>query len=210
VFLKKKKCTSAGEVAEGEGLFMVVGLGNPGEAYAHSRHNVGYEVVREFSERHSILLRRKGKLRSRVGVGEVDGKRVVAVIPTTFMNRSGEAVARAVSFYGVHPKNLLVVLDDADLPLGRLRIRSKGSDGGHKGLRSVIGGLGTMEFPRLRIGIGRVESESLTGFVLGAFSEEERAVVKGAIERAAEAAAVVIAEGVASAMNRYNRAPEIS
>jgi len=187
---------------------MIVGLGNPGRAYAHSRHNMGSEVAREFSERHSIRLRRRGKLRSRIGVGEVDGRKVIVAIPTTFMNRSGEAVSRVVGFYGVHAKNLLVILDDVNLPLGRLRIRSKGSDGGHKGLRSVIACLGTMEFARLRIGIGRDESGSLTGFVLGDFSTEEKTVIKGSIERAAEVSDAVISDGVASAMNRYNRPSE--
>ncbi len=187
---------------------MIVGLGNPGKAYASSRHNVGCDVAREFSARHSIPLRRKGKLRSRIGVGQVGGKNVIVVVPTTFMNRSGEAVSRAVRFYGVHPKNLLVVLDDADLPLGRLRLRNQGSDGGHKGLRSVIACLGTMDLPRLRIGIGRAEGDSLTGFVLGTFSDDEKAIIRKAMTRGVEAAEAVVAEGVVSAMNEYNRVPE--
>ncbi len=196
-------------MAETNGIFMVVGLGNPGREYEQSRHNVGFAVAKRFSERHSIRLRRKRKLQCLAGVGEAGGKTVVAVIPTTFMNRSGEAVAVAVGFYGVHPQNVLVILDDVNLPLGRLRIRSKGSDGGHKGLRSVIGYLGTMDFPRLRVGIGRVEEGPLTGFVLAEFEEEQKAVMSAAIERAVDAVEVVITEGVASAMNTYNQARDL-
>jgi PTH1 family peptidyl-tRNA hydrolase len=182
-----------------------VGLGNPGRRYASTRHNIGYEALRAFSENHSIRLRRKSALRSRVGVGNIAGKRVVAVAPTTFMNESGDAVARAVGFYGVHPHNLLVLVDDVNLPLGQLRIRQKGSDGGHNGLRSTIARLGTANFPRLRIGIGREESKSLTEFVLGDFSREENTVVEEAVARASEAVELIISEGVSRAMNKYNR-----
>ncbi len=193
---------------ETDAILMVVGLGNPGSEYAENRHNVGYKAVMAFAEHCSIRFRRKRSLKSYVGVGEVAGKRVVAVLPTTFMNRSGEAVASAVGFYGVHPKDVLVVVDDVNLPLGRLRLRSKGSDGGHNGLKSVIGWLGTTDFPRLRIGVGKEESGSMTDFVLGDFSEEEKQIVREAIERAAEAVDDFIAEGVAGAMNKYNRVLE--
>jgi len=197
---------SAKKAMDTDAISMIVGLGNPGSSYAQTRHNVGYRVAMRFSERHSIRLRRKRKLKSHVGVGEVAGKQVVVVLPTTFMNRSGEAVASAVGFYGVHPKDVLVILDDVHLPLGRLRIRSKGSDGGHNGLRSVTAWLGTADFPRLRVGVGREESNSLTDFVLGGFSQEEKEVIDGAVERAVEAAKDVVADGVANAMNRYNPA----
>ena len=191
-----------------EGMFMIVGLGNPGREYMHNRHNVGYQMIRRFSENHAIRLRTKRKLASRVGVAQVAGRRVVAVEPRTFMNRSGQAVASAVGFYGVNPKEVLVILDDVNLPLGRLRIRTKGSDGGHNGLRSIITWLGTTEFSRLRIGVGNDNSRSLTGFVLGDFTEDERRVIGEAIERAAEAVDTVIAEGISAAMNRYNRSGE--
>lgn len=195
-------------VTEQRDVFLIVGLGNPGGSYAGNRHNVGYAVAKEFSGRHAIPVRRKGKLRSRVGVGEVGGKKVIIALPTTFMNRSGEAVARLVAFYGVHPKNVLVVSDDINLPLGRLRIRTKGSDGGHNGLRSVIAHLGTMEFPRLRLGIGLEEAESVTDFVLGDFTEEETAIIRRGVERAAEAIETIVKEGAEKAMNEYNRVAE--
>jgi PTH1 family peptidyl-tRNA hydrolase len=193
-----------------DGVFMVIGLGNPGREYARSRHNVGYEVARDFCGRHSFSLRKKRKVRSQVAVGTFAGRRVVALLPTTFMNRSGEAVAPAVAFYGVNPKDLLVVLDDVNLPLGRLRIRGRGSDGGHNGLRSVIAWLGTSDFPRLRVGIGKDESRTLTGFVLGDFTEEEEKPARAAIVRAADAVESVIAEGITVAMNRYNQSGEAS
>jgi len=196
------------DVTVSEGTFMIVGLGNPGRRYMRSRHNVGYEVAREFSQRHSIRLRTKKKFRSRIGVAVVASKRVVAVEPTTFMNRSGEAVAFAVSFYGVRPRDLLVIVDDVNLPLGRLRIRTKGSDGGHNGLKSVITWLRTTDFPRLRIGIGGNESRSLTNFVLGDFAKEERTVIGKVVERAADAVDAIIEEGIPAAMNSYNRSGE--
>jgi len=196
----------AENVRASEGIFMIVGLGNPGRRYMRSRHNVGYEVARRFCERHSMRVRAKRKLRARIGMGEVAGRGVAVIMPTTFMNRSGEAVASAVGFYGAHPKDLLVIVDDVNLPLGRLRIRSKGSDGGHNGLRSVIAWLGTTDFPRLRVGIGKNESRSrpLRNFVLGDFGREERGVIADTIGRAAEAVDAVIAEGIARAMSRYN------
>jgi PTH1 family peptidyl-tRNA hydrolase len=211
----------AKEAKKPRGTFLVVGLGNPGREYRHSRHNVGYEAGARLSERHSIRLRSKRKLRCRVGVGEVGGRRVVLALPTTFMNRSGEAVARAVGYYGVAPKELLVMVDDVNLPLGQLRIRRIWSDGGHNGLRSVIAWLGTEGFPRLRIGIGKPvrkgergvdrghgeggESLPLRDFVLGNFGEEEREVIGEAIERATEAVEAIIEKGVSEAMGRYNR-----
>ena len=140
-----------------EGMFMIVGLGNPGREYMHNRHNVGYQMIRRFSENHAIRLRTKRKLASRVGVTQVAGRRVVAVEPRTFMNRSGQAVASAVGFYGVNPKEVLVILDDVNLPLGRLRIRTKGSDGGHNGLKSIITWLGTT------IGAARAWREAASG-----------------------------------------------
>lgn len=191
-----------------DNISMIIGLGNPGKRYMRTRHNIGYEVATRFCERHCIRLRAKRRLRSRVGVGEVAGKRVVAVVPTTFMNRSGEAAASAVGFYGVNPRDLLVIVDDVNLPLGRLRIRSNGSDGGHNGMRSVITWLGTTDFPRLRIGIGKNESRSLTDFVLGDFRKAEASVIGDAIERAAEAVEAIIVEGISSAMSRYNRRSE--
>ena len=196
----------AENVRASQGIFMIVGLGNPGRRYMRTRHNVGYEVAWRFCERHSIRLRTKRKLRARIGMAEIDGRRVAAVMPTTFMNRSGEAVASAVGFYGVHPKDLLVIVDDANLSLGRLRIRSKGSDGGHNGLRSVIACLGTTDFPRLRLGIGKDElaSRPLRDFVLGDFPRHEREVIADTIGRAVEAVDAVIAEGIARAMSRYN------
>lgn len=213
----KVKGGLAEKVGTSDDIFMIVGLGNPGRRYMRSRHNVGYEVAGRFSERHSIRLRRKRKLRCWIGVGEVAGRKVVAVAPTTFMNRSGEAVASAVGFYGVSPRDLLVIVDDVNLPLGRLRIRSKGSDGGHNGLRSVIAWLGTTDFPRLRIGIGKPapcgpdagsdksRSRPLRDFVLGDFGEKERAVIGDVIEEAAEAVDAILSEGMARAMSRYNR-----
>jgi PTH1 family peptidyl-tRNA hydrolase len=180
-------------------------LGNPGKRYAHSRHNVGKEVVTAFCDRHSIRLRRKRLLHSRVGGCQMGGKKVLAVIPTTFMNISGQAVACAVGYYGVHPKNLLVTVDDVNLPAGQLRIRTKGSDGGHNGLKSVIAWLATADFPRLRIGIGMDDSKSLTEFVLENFEHQEKESVRAAVELSADAVETIIVQGISAAMNKYNQ-----
>ena len=196
--------------AHSEAPFMVVGLGNPGKRYVRSRHNVGFQVAGRFCERCSIRLRAKRKLASRVGEGRMAGRKVVAVEPRTFMNRSGQAVASAMAFYGVIPEDVLVVSDDVNLPLGRLRLRARGSDGGHNGLRSVIAWLGTTDFPRLRVGVGNVGARSLTDFVLGDFTEEEKAVIQRAVEWATEAVNTVIMEGIGAAMNRYNRSEKVA
>jgi len=187
-------------------LKLIVGLGNPGRDYEHTRHNVGFQVVEELAERHRVTLKNYAKWKARaVKVPDV-GDGVLLAEPTTFMNLSGWAVRELMSFHKLGPADLLVVYDDADLPLGRLRLRASGSAGGHNGLKSIIQELGTTELPRLRVGVGRQGGE-LRSHVLGRFDADERPQIDAAVKRAADAAEVFVKENILAAMNQYNAAP---
>jgi PTH1 family peptidyl-tRNA hydrolase len=186
-------------------LKLIVGLGNPGREYEHTRHNVGFQVAEELARRHRVTLKNHAKWKARAArIAEI-GDGVLLAEPTTFMNLSGWSVREIAAFHKLAPSDVLVMVDDADLPLGRLRMRTSGSAGGHNGLKSVIQELGTMEFPRLRVGVGRQPGE-LKNHVLGRFSEEERAHIDAAVKRAADAAELFAKENILAAMNRYNAA----
>jgi PTH1 family peptidyl-tRNA hydrolase len=189
---------------------LVVGLGNPGPRYADTRHNVGVRVLERFASDHGLALGAH-RFGSRFGSGWLagEGPRVAVALlaPETFMNRSGEAVAEAVAGLGVADvaQDLLVVLDDVDLPFGRLRLRPSGGAGGHRGLGDVIERLARRDFARLRFGVGRPPADRETvDHVLDRFSEVERALLPERIERAARALAAALRTGVAAAMNEFN------
>ncbi len=180
----------------------IVGLGNPGNEYRRTRHNVGFEVIDELARRWRAEL--KSSVRRHARLATVKDKDVLLAQPQTFMNLSGNSVAGIMAFYKVQPADVLVVVDEVQLPLGKLRLRPSGSAGGHNGLKSVIGMIGS-EFPRLRIGIGRGNQEwDLSDHVLSKFLAEEQPVVERAINRAADAVETFIADGVLAAMNRFN------
>lgn len=187
---------------ERDAPLIVVGLGNPGPKYANTRHNAGYLCIDELAARHSVALSDKRKA-ALLGEGRVAGKRVALVKPRTFMNLSGEAVRYALDRYRVRADAVLVILDDLDLPLGKARLRERGGSGGHNGLNSINVALGTTDYARLRIGIGRPSGETV-GYVLGAFDPEERAAARDAITWAADAAEAWIAHGVRYAMDHFN------
>lgn len=182
---------------------LVVGLGNPGSRYRNTRHNLGFMVVDAFARRYDIDTGRE-RFQSWIGSGEVDDQRVVLAKPTTFMNRSGQAVVAMVRFYKLEPADLLVVTDDLALPLGKLRIRPQGSAGGHNGLDDIVNRLGTEGFARLRIGIDS-PTWNAAEHVLGAFDEGDLATIAQAETRAVDAAICWITDGVVTAMNRYNQ-----
>ncbi|MBM3861700.1 MAG: aminoacyl-tRNA hydrolase [Verrucomicrobia bacterium] len=190
------------------GTKLVVGLGNPGPEYAGTRHNIGFAVVEQFAANHTGSFKRKWRFAAEVAeIAPGDGKVVVAK-PQTYMNRSGVTVAAMLSWLKIAPAEMLVVVDDADLPLGQVRLRESGGSGGHNGLRSIIEALGGCEeFARLRVGIGRVGEvgADLTGHVLGRFSASEREVAARIVGEAAEALDCCVKEGLTTAMNRYNR-----
>jgi PTH1 family peptidyl-tRNA hydrolase len=182
---------------------LLVGLGHPGARYRATRHNVGFRVVERLAERWQIGLGGR-RHESEIGVGEMAGTRAVLVKPCTFMNASGEAVAKVRRAYRVLPGNVIAIYDDLDLALGRVRIRGGGGAGGHRGVASLIAVLGR-EFPRVRIGIGRPPGDrDPVDFVLERFTPEERSAVEGAIERAADGVESLLRDGLERAMNLTN------
>jgi PTH1 family peptidyl-tRNA hydrolase len=185
---------------------LIVGLGNPGRRYEATRHNVGFRVMDALAERHHIEWE---SARAEAIIGRWRAASVLLAKPLTFMNASGQAVLDLLQFYKIELADLLVVVDDTNLALGRLRARGAGSAGGHNGLKSVIGVLGSGAFARLRIGVGRGDARrDLADHVLAKFEPQERLVVSEAIERATEAVELFVAEGIEPVMNRFNRALE--
>lgn len=188
-----------------ESLFLVVGLGNPGLQYARTRHNAGFLVVEELARRFKSGWDLEKKFNARLAKGQVGSQRVLLMQPQTFMNLSGEAVSAAMNFYRLPLGRVLVVVDDADLPLGELRLRPKGSSGGHHGLESIEQHAGSRDYARLKVGIGRKDGRrEITGHVLGKFSTEEAPLMELAVSRAADQAECWVADGIEKAMNRFN------
>lgn len=191
---------------------MIVGLGNPGKKYDGTRHNVGFDLVDRLASEHGFGWRPEKKWKAEVARG-TDSQLILAK-PQTFMNLSGESVIKLGSFFKIPPAEILVVYDDADLPLGRLRIRLSGTAGGHNGVKSLIQHFGTDKFPRLKFGIGRDPAEKsdprrdMVGHVLGRFSKEESDALEKSLARAAEAVNYALSSGLAAAMNRYNQNPD--
>ena len=183
---------------------LVVGLCNPGSEYKGTRHNVGFEVVDALASEWGLAWQHAKSWHALWAKNE----KLILVKPASYMNRSGEPLAAVASFYKIEPAQILVVLDDMALELGRLRLRTEGGTGGHNGLESIILKFGTEEIPRLRIGIGAAPTEGATDYVLGRFFEEERPLVEKSIARAAEAVKCAIDKGVLSAMNLFNKIPE--
>ncbi len=189
-----------------ERTHLIVGLGNPGPEYSGSRHNVGFQCVRWLAKKHSLSFEGT-RAHARIAQGAILGKPVVLARPQTFMNLSGQAVHGLQQWLRLTPADLLVIHDDLDLPLGRLRLRPGGSAGGHRGIRSIIDSVGTQEFARLRVGIGRPEGNDAVDYVLGDFNAVERQIMAEAYARAADAVECILADGLEAAMNRFNADP---
>jgi PTH1 family peptidyl-tRNA hydrolase len=183
---------------------LIVGLGNPGEEYRNIRHNIGFKVIEKLAALIDIEFCEKGHF-SIYGKGSVDKEKVILAKPTTYINRSGVAVGSFLRYYHISEEDLLIIYDDADLELGRIRIRSQGGAGGHRGVNSIIDCLGTKNFQRLRIGVkGEGRGDVLTDYVLANFTVKERPIAEEMIVKGAEAAELVLREGVKVAMNKYN------
>ncbi len=183
---------------------LVVGLGNPGKDYADHRHNIGFQVVEALAEAHGLAFDRL-RHKARVAIGQIDGQSVILARPLTYMNRSGQSVAPLVHAYKVSIEEMLVVYDDLDIPLGTLRLRPKGGSGGHRGMRSIIRELGSEDFPRLRVGIGRPPAGwDPADYVLSPFTRDELPIVAEVKERAVAAIECWLAEGINVAMTRFN------
>lgn len=184
---------------------LIVGLGNPGVRFRSSRHNVGFRCVDLLAEEWDIPVKDR-RSKAMLGEGYRSAEEVVLAKPRTFMNSSGEGIAYLLARFRARPQDLVVIYDEMELPLGRLRIRTQGSDGGHNGMKSIISVLGTQDFPRIRVGIGPpAEGESSIPHVLGQFSSEEEPVVAGAVGRVAAAVASILEDGIDVAMSQFNR-----
>jgi len=190
---------------------LIVGLGNPGRGYANNRHNVGFVCLNHFARKQGIRFDRKqGK--ARIGTGEVAGSKVLLARPQTYMNLSGQSVSRLMKKFNINLNDLLIIHDDLDLPLGKIRLRHGSSSGGHKGIDSIISSLGSQDFTRLRVGIGRPATEGLAetseadiiAYVLSNFTSEEKQIVVQVIPRASEAIYCLLSQGLVAAMNKYN------
>ncbi|MGD9496602.1 MAG: aminoacyl-tRNA hydrolase [Armatimonadota bacterium] len=185
-------------------MWGIIGLGNPGPAYEQTRHNIGFDVIEALARAHGIRLRRP-RAAALAGSGAIHGVPAMLAMPLTMMNASGVAVVRLCHLYGFGPEQLIVIVDDINLELGRLRLRRGGSEGGHRGLRSITEALGTQEYPRLRIGIGGPPGGmSARDWVLSPFSAEERAVAEETVGRARRCVEVAVTEGLEAAMNQFN------
>ena len=189
---------------------LIVGLGNPGAKYERTRHNIGFEIVDALAKRFpDVSLAENKRFQGAVGEFRSGGERIVLIKPTTYMNKSGQAVRAVLDWYKLDPNAVLVVYDDMDLPTGKLRMRLSGGAGGHNGMKSIISHLGTKEFPRLRVGIGSTEKgeardSAVVSHVLGRFSPEDRKIVDAVIPMAADAIDFSLRKGVERSMNLYN------
>ena len=186
-------------------MYLIAGLGNPTRQYEHTRHNVGFDVIDALAEKYHISINEK-KHKALLGKGVINGQKVILAKPQTYMNLSGESIREAVDFYKIDPETeLIVIYDDISLAPGNLRIRKKGSAGGHNGMKNIILHLGTQVFSRIRVGVGEKPAGwDLADYVLGGFSKEDEALVKEACEHAAEAAAEILTDGPDKAMNDFN------
>ena len=188
-------------------MYLIAGLGNPGSKYDQTRHNVGFQVLDRLAERNGISVNHK-KFKAIAGKGMIDGQKVILIKPQTFMNLSGESIREFVDYYDLDPRTeLIVICDDINLSEGRLRIRTKGSAGGHNGLKNIISHLGgSLEFTRVRVGVGgKPEGRDLADYVLGQFSGDDRKLMEKAEERAAQAIEALLTEPVERVMDEYNR-----
>jgi len=193
-------------------LKLIVGLGNPGPAYADCRHNLGFQCLNLLAKKEGIEFA-KQQSKAKIGKGEVLGHRVILAKPRTYMNLSGTSVASLMHYYKIEPADLMVIYDDVDLPLGKIRIRERGGAGGHNGMKSIIQNLGTQDFPRIRVGIGSLENLEMVDspqpsrtpqYVLGRFTAEEKPIIDEVRRRVLDSIFCILTDGIAAAMNRYN------
>lgn len=187
-------------------MYIIAGLGNPGPKYAGTRHNTGFDVIDRIAEEYHISVEGR-KCRALVGTGIIAGRKVLLAKPQTFMNLSGESIRGLADFYKIDPETeLLVIYDDVSLDVGQLRIRRKGSAGGHNGIKSIISHLGTNVFPRLKVGVGETPAGyDLADYVLGHFSKGDRELMEAGCDRAFHAVELLVSGEVERAMNEYNK-----
>ena len=183
-------------------MFLIVGLGNPGKEYDGTRHNIGFAAVDYIANKYNIELNRI-KFKGVFGEGFINGKKVILLKPTTYMNLSGESIREVINFYKISNEEVIVIYDDISLEVGRLRIREKGSHGGHNGIKSIIANLGTDVFPRVKIGVGAPKG-NLVSHVLGKFSEDEIEILRETIKASSDAVSIMLKSDTKEAMNKFN------
>lgn len=185
-------------------MYLIAGLGNPTKTYEGTRHNVGFSMIDVLAETFHIDVTTK-KHKALVGKGVIEGARVILAKPQTYMNLSGESVREIADFYKIEPENIIIIYDDISLDVGRLRIRKKGSAGGHNGIKNIIAHLGTQEFPRIKVGVGEKPKDwDLADYVLSKYSKEEQEAFKEASQDVVGAVKLMVMDDVDGAMNRYN------
>lgn len=185
-------------------MYIIAGLGNPTKEYDKTRHNVGFSAIDALADQYNIDVSEK-KHKALCGRGAIGGQKVVLMKPQTFMNLSGESIRAAVDFYKVDPEDLIIIYDDISLEPGQLRIRLKGSAGGHNGIKNIIAHLGTQEFPRIKVGVGaKPPRMDLADYVLSRFSQGEQKLMEDAFQEAADAAVMMMTDGAERAMNHFN------
>ncbi|BCN28969.1 aminoacyl-tRNA hydrolase [Anaeromicropila herbilytica] len=186
-------------------MYIIVGLGNPTREYEGTRHNIGFDVITQIAEDNNISMDMK-KHKAVCGKGYIEGEKVILAKPQTYMNLSGESVRELIDFYKVSKEEVIIIYDDISLDVGQLRIRAKGSAGGHNGIKSIISHLGSDEFARIKVGVGdKPKGYDLADYVLGHFNKDELDVVKEAIQKASMATKCIVTSGINDAMNQYNK-----
>ena len=183
-------------------MILIVGLGNPGKQYEHTRHNIGFDVIDYMADKYKINLNRE-KFKGMYGEGIIENKKVILLKPLTYMNLSGDSVRDIAKFYKLDNDKIIVVYDDISLDIGKLRIREKGSAGGHNGVKSIIQNLGSDEFPRVKVGVGQPKDD-LVNYVLGKFAKEDRKHIENVIHVASDAIAEIVKYDAKESMNKFN------
>jgi len=183
-------------------MYLIVGLGNPEPQYSNTKHNMGFDVINKISKKYSITVT-KQKFQGLYGIGEIQNNKVILLKPQTYMNESGRSIVQAQSFFKVGVKDIIVIYDDADISVGAIRIRENGSPNTHNGMKSVVQHLGTQEFTRIRVGIGK-PNKDIADYVLEQITEKERVELDYGIDKAVEAVEEILANGVTSGMNKWN------
>lgn len=185
-------------------MYLIVGLGNPERDYANTRHNMGFDVINEISDKCNIKVS-KSKFDALYGMGEINGKKVILVKPQTYMNLSGESIIKFKKFYKISNKEIIIIYDDIDLAVGDIRLKPKGGAGTHNGMRSVLQNLNTEDFIRVRVGIGTPENkEDMINYVIGAIPKREKEILDESVKRASESVLEILQNGIDVAMNKFN------
>lgn len=185
-------------------MYLIVGLGNPEEDYSGTRHNMGFDTINKIAEQYEISINKK-KFKGLYGTGSIEQQKVILLKPQTYMNLSGNCVKEIVDFYKIEKENIIIIYDDMDIEPGKIKIRKKGSSGGHNGIKSIIQMLGTDEFPRIRIGIGKPEHKGdEINYVIGAIPDEEKERLIQGVEKAEKALIEILKNGIDIAMNKFN------